>query len=481
MLIIKGEQGLTKSSAFRAIADPFFTDNGVKVGEKDSLMAQQLAWIVESAELESMNKADTTAIKQYLSAQEDWYRPPYGAQLIKAPRHFVNVGTTNADTFLKDATGDRRFWPLEVQVVHVSVLREMVPQLLAEALHRLEQGEQYWPTREEEKALIFPEQEQFKRTDVWEDMLHEYVNAEESKRIGDPAARTREFFPTTELYTALNIKADRIDGAGNMDERIARAMKALGFVRHRETKGQRSCDIRRRALGRNLRGLGRAARFFRARVASRQRSRFFRAGCFCVVWLCAGFIGLFCALGGLCRGLGQVFGGCDGLAILHGRFEAIAKRDACHQHQAFVLRAAVCVVAGAAVALHDDQEVKLVRAAGGLREVLQGVVRAHLAQVENVGQRGGVFLAQAVDFAAQQVAVHVGGELVGHLPFDLRPGQVKQPVTPCLFVLGLGLLQRLGLFGFDQLFDLCRHFLGGLGLAFLQLGQRSGNFSGCAF
>lgn len=109
MLIIKGEQGLTKSSAFRAIADPFFTDNGVKVGEKDSLMAQQLAWIVESAELESMNKADTTAIKQYLSAQEDWYRPPYGAQLIKAPRHFVNVGTTNADTFLKDATGDRRF------------------------------------------------------------------------------------------------------------------------------------------------------------------------------------------------------------------------------------------------------------------------------------------------------------------------------------------------------------------------------------
>lgn len=245
MLIIKGEQRLTKSSAFRAIADPFFTDNGVKVGEKDSLMAQQLAWIVESAELESMNKADTTAIKQYLSAQEDWYRPPYGAQLIKAPRHFVNVGTTNADTFLKDATGDRRFWPLEVTVVHLAVLRAMVAQLLAEALHRLEQGEQYWPTREEEKALIFPEQEQFKRTDVWEDMLHEYVNAEESKRIGDPAARTREFFPTTELYTALNIKADRIDGAGNMDERIARAMKALGFVRHRETKGQRRRGFQR--------------------------------------------------------------------------------------------------------------------------------------------------------------------------------------------------------------------------------------------
>lgn len=112
----------------------------------------------------------------------------------------------------------------------------------------MEQGEQFWPTREEEKALIFPEQEQFKRTDVWEDMLHEYVNCDEAKSIREVACKTRDFFPTTELYTALNIKADRIDGAGNMDERIARAMKALGFVRHRETKGQRRRGFQRVVL-----------------------------------------------------------------------------------------------------------------------------------------------------------------------------------------------------------------------------------------
>ncbi|MCP5810210.1 virulence-associated E family protein, partial [Klebsiella pneumoniae] len=81
MLILKGAQGLQKSAAWRAIAHPWFTDNAIRVGEKDSQMAQQLAWIVESAELESLNKADATHIKQHLSAQEDWFRPPYGSQM----------------------------------------------------------------------------------------------------------------------------------------------------------------------------------------------------------------------------------------------------------------------------------------------------------------------------------------------------------------------------------------------------------------
>lgn len=240
MLIIKGEQGLSKSAAFRALAYPYFTDNAIRVGDKDSQMAMQLAWIVESAELESLNKSETTLIKQFLSAQEDWYRPPYGSQMVKAPRHSVNVGTTNADTFLKDATGDRRFWPLEVKAVNLELLIAQRSQLLAEALHRLNAGEQYWPSRQEEKELVFPEQEPFKRSDPWEDNLDEYVNADYGTATTDIARKHCDFFPSTELYEkALGIKADRIDGAGQMDTRIVNCMKALGFARHRETTGKR--------------------------------------------------------------------------------------------------------------------------------------------------------------------------------------------------------------------------------------------------
>ena len=246
MLILKGEQGLAKSTAFRALAFPYFTDNAIRVGDKDSLMAMQLAWIVESAELESLNKSETTLIKQFLSAQEDWYRPPYGGQMRKQPRHSVNVGTTNADTFLKDATGDRRFWPLEVRSVNVEALMAMRSQLLAEALHRVNAGERYWPTREEERELVFPEQAPFKRVDEWENVLDEYVNDTNRPSINEMARIDRDFFPSTEIYDkALNIKADRIDGNGQMDTRIVNAMKALGFERYRETTGKRRRGYRR--------------------------------------------------------------------------------------------------------------------------------------------------------------------------------------------------------------------------------------------
>ncbi len=239
MLILTGGQGLKKSTAWRAFSYPYFTDNSIKVGDKDSQLAQQMAWIVESAELESLNKSESTAIKQYLSAQEDWFRPPYGSRMLKSKRHFVNVGTTNADTFLKDATGDRRFWPLEVFSVDSDKLMECRSQLLAEALVRLERGEKYWPDRDEEKTLIFPEQEPFKRTDTWEDLLDAYVNGSAGLHVSDPAPCHRKFFARTELYTALQIKPDRMDNAGQMDNRITNAMKALGFIRDRDSKGKR--------------------------------------------------------------------------------------------------------------------------------------------------------------------------------------------------------------------------------------------------
>lgn len=238
MLILKGEQGLRKSTAFKVLAEPWFTDNAIRMGDKDSLLGMQLVWLAESAELESMNKSESTAIKQFLSATDDFFRPPYGARMLKRPRHAVNVGTTNADTFLKDATGDRRFWPIEVKVVDLDKLRAMRLQLFAEALQCIEAGERYYPTKEEERDYVIPEQEQFKVTDVWEDILAGYVHrATTDNAVEDPPAR-RAWFSTRELFErALQIKADRIDSNRIMENRLSNCMKALGFTRYRQPDG----------------------------------------------------------------------------------------------------------------------------------------------------------------------------------------------------------------------------------------------------
>ena len=125
-------------------------------------------------------------------------------------------------------------------MVNLDVLTSMRSQLLAEALHRVNAGEQYWPSRQEERELVFPEQEPFKRSDPWEDNLVEYVYDTSRPNISELPRCDRDFFSSTELYDkALGIKSDRIDGNGQMDTRIVNCMKALGFKRHRETTGKR--------------------------------------------------------------------------------------------------------------------------------------------------------------------------------------------------------------------------------------------------
>jgi len=247
MLILKGPQGARKSTVFRTLAWPWFTDNAIRMGDKDSMLAMQSIWIAESSELESMNKADQNATKQFLSSSEDLFRPPYGARMVKRPRHAVVGGTTNADTFLRDVTGDRRFWPLEVGDINIDLLQAMRLQLFAEALHALQSTEperrRTWPTPDEERTLIIPAQERFKQTDVWEDILADYVNADRNHRTdhaSDPVPAKREFFSTRELFDyALQIKPDRIDGNKLMETRVSNCMKALGFTKFRETSGAR--------------------------------------------------------------------------------------------------------------------------------------------------------------------------------------------------------------------------------------------------
>ena len=256
MLILKGPQGAKKSTIFRELAAPWFTDNAIRMGDKDSLMALQSIWIAESSELESMNKTESKAIKQFLSASEDLFRPPYGARMLKRPRHAVFGGTTNDDTFLRDATGDRRFWPIEVGEIDVELLQSMRLQLFAEALVLLEgndhDGRRTYPTPAQEKALVFPAQERFKMTDVWEDALFEYVNAKVSHKHDDPLAPVpakRDFFSTKELFlNGINMPLDRIDGNKQMETRIANSMRAIGFDKYRETGGERKRGYMRRAV-----------------------------------------------------------------------------------------------------------------------------------------------------------------------------------------------------------------------------------------
>jgi predicted P-loop ATPase len=137
MLILEGPQGRLKSSALRAMADPWFTDPISNVGSKDAAMETAGVWLIEMSELDALTRAGNSAIKSFLTRRHDRYRPPYGTHVIERPRQCVFAGTINpAGGYLKDPTGTRRFWPVACNTVDLDALVRDRDRLWAEALVR---------------------------------------------------------------------------------------------------------------------------------------------------------------------------------------------------------------------------------------------------------------------------------------------------------------------------------------------------------
>lgn len=72
-------------------------------------------WILELVELAGMRKTDVEVVKSFISRSDDKYRASYGVNVESHPRQCVIAGSTNAESgFLRDITGNRRFWPVRI-------------------------------------------------------------------------------------------------------------------------------------------------------------------------------------------------------------------------------------------------------------------------------------------------------------------------------------------------------------------------------
>ena len=94
-LILEGEQGTKKSTALKVLAQPWFTDEIAELGSKDAALQTHGVWIIEIAELDSMNRSEVGEIKAFMSRTTDRFRPPYGRRLIESPRQCIFPGSVN--------------------------------------------------------------------------------------------------------------------------------------------------------------------------------------------------------------------------------------------------------------------------------------------------------------------------------------------------------------------------------------------------
>ena len=142
--IFEGLQGTFKSSALRALFDPWFSDDLSVIGSKDSQMQLKGVWCLEISELDSMARADAERVKAFLSRQMDRYRPSYGHAVIEQRRQVVFAGTSNGEHYLRDESGARRFWPVPTGKIRLGALKRDSHQLKAEAVSRYRAGVTWW-------------------------------------------------------------------------------------------------------------------------------------------------------------------------------------------------------------------------------------------------------------------------------------------------------------------------------------------------
>ena len=149
ILVLNGPQGIGKSTLFALLGREWYSDSLSISDMKDKTAAEKLQgyWILELGELAGIKKVDVETVKSFVTRTDDKFRQSYGVAVESHPRSCIIVGSTNSEGgFLRDITGNRRFWPVHVSghgKFHPWELQE-VDQIWAEALERYHNGEELY-------------------------------------------------------------------------------------------------------------------------------------------------------------------------------------------------------------------------------------------------------------------------------------------------------------------------------------------------
>jgi predicted P-loop ATPase len=197
--VLRAPQGLGRSKALRilAVKNEWFADQLIlSLDPKQQIEQLDGKWIYELSELEGMKGAENSKVKSFMSRQFDNARAVYGHFAEERGRQNVFIGTVNEWHFLKDPTGNRRWWPIETTRVDLDWLRANVHQLWAEAVaiekglpltdEALELPPHLWPVA---KAI----QDSHMVVDPWLELLRAAISPNAKAQRMHSAAMIRDY------------------------------------------------------------------------------------------------------------------------------------------------------------------------------------------------------------------------------------------------------------------------------------------------
>jgi predicted P-loop ATPase len=218
--VLEGRQGAMKSTACQILGGDYFSDSLPDVTAwKDAAQHLRGKWMIEVPEMHAMNKAEVAQLKAFITRTTERYRPPHARKEVIEKRQCVFVGTTNKDTYLRDETGGRRFWPVRTGIINAEKLTRDRDELFAEAVARYRRGEPWWPRPDFEREHIAPQQAERYEVDIWEESIATHLKTVTRTTVWEVAKE------------ALHIDTPRIGKADS--NRISAAMERLGWRRER--------------------------------------------------------------------------------------------------------------------------------------------------------------------------------------------------------------------------------------------------------
>ena len=180
MLTLRGRQGLGKSALIGKLGGQWFSDTFTTMQGKEAYEQVMGVWLVEVGELAGMRKAEAETIKLYVSKQTDRFRPAYGRRLQEFPRQCIFIGTTNETQFLRDTTGNRRFWVVDTpneptRDMWAELTEDVVRMIWAEAVELYKKGEKLYLPRDLE-AMARAVQESYEEENPKAGIIADYLD-----------------------------------------------------------------------------------------------------------------------------------------------------------------------------------------------------------------------------------------------------------------------------------------------------------------
>lgn len=236
MPILIGPQGVGKSTFLKILGMEWYNDSLVNVEGKDACELIQGSWILEMGELSSLRKSELNLVKNFLSRTDDIFRASYGRRAQKYPRRCAFFGTANDTNFLRDETGNRRFWPIDC-FIHKPIksifndLKDELEQIWAEACELAKNEFYSLVLSKEAEKIAKEEQEAHSEDNVFKGIILDYLDKKIPKNWNSlDAFAKRTFLDEYEEQVLLHddlIQRDKICAAEIWEETLKNSIRFM--------------------------------------------------------------------------------------------------------------------------------------------------------------------------------------------------------------------------------------------------------------